>query len=168
VAFAIKKTRAMTIPQHSPRDEPEKIVLANINAFGWHCVHVIEDDNYPPWSYSIGLYETWDHPELIVIGRARATAHKMLESIATQIEDGDPPNFSNPDPYPLLSIPCRFLKVNLRYYSDYVGFALWYYRKRRFPLYQIVWPGNDSLYPWDERAAKAFKEWQPVLGEPKV
>jgi hypothetical protein len=27
------------------------------------------------------------------------------------------------------------------------------------------WPNNDGIYPWDEKASKAFKEWQPVLGE---
>jgi hypothetical protein len=158
----------MTNPQHTARDEPERIVLNNIAEFGWHAVNVIEDDGHPPWSFTIGLYETWQHPELIVIGRSRATAHKMLESIATQIDEGCAPDLRDPDSYLLLGIPCHFLEVNLRYYSDYVGFALWYYRKRRFPLYQIIWPGNEGLYPWDERAAKAFKEWQPVLGEPKV
>jgi hypothetical protein len=34
-----------------------------------------------------------------------------------------------------------------------------------FPLYQIVWPNHDGLYPWSPRATKAFREWQPVLGE---
>ena len=65
-------------------------------------------------------------------GVCRATAYKMLESLATQIEDGGPPNLADSEPYPLLGIPCHFLEVNPRYYSDYVGFALWFYRKRRF------------------------------------
>ncbi len=48
--------------------------------------------------------------------------------------------------------------------SDYVGFARWYYRKRNFPLYQIVWPNHDRHYPCSPHASKAFKEAQPVLG----
>ncbi len=39
-------------------------------------------------------------------------------------------------------------------------------RKRHFPLYQIIWPGNDGLYPWDTHAQKPFKQWQPLLGRP--
>jgi hypothetical protein len=154
----------MANPLRSPRDEPERIVLSNIAEYGWHAVNVIEDDGHPPWSFTIGLYETWNHPELIVIGRSRATAHKMLECLATQIENGSAPDFADHDPYPLLGIPCHFIEVNPRYYSDYVGFALWFYRKRQFPLYQIVWPNNESLYPWDRRAPTSFKEWQPLLG----
>jgi hypothetical protein len=50
-------------------------------------------------------------------------------------------------------------------YPDYVGFARWYYyRRRQFPLDQIVLPNNDGDYPWSLGAPKAFKEWQPVLG----
>ena len=51
----------------------------------------------------------------------------------------------------------------MSYHPDHVGFALWYYRRRQFPLYQIVWPNHDGLYPWNERAPRSFKEWQPVL-----
>ena len=157
----------MSNAQRATRDEPERIVLSNISEFGWHCVNVIEDDGHPPWSFTIGLFETWDHPELIVIGRSRATSHEMLKTLATQIEDGDPPNLADREPYPLLGIPCHFLEVNPRYYSDYVGFALWFYRKRQFPLYQIVWPNHEGKYPWDPLVPTSFKEWQPVLGQPK-
>ena len=33
------------------------------------------------------------------------------------------------------------------YYSDYVGFARWYYRRRQFTLYQIVWPTMTASTP---------------------
>jgi len=61
--------------------------------------------------------------------------------------------------------PCYFIEVADRYYSDYVGFLKWYYRRRQFPLYQIIWPNNEGCYPWSPGATRAFKEWQPVLGE---
>ena len=154
----------MSSLQPVAKDEPERIVLSNIAEYGWHCVNVLEDDGHPPWSFTIGLYETWNHPELIIIGRSRATSYEMLKTIADDIELNDPPNLTDPDGQLLLGMKCHFLEVNTRYYSDYVGFALWFYRKRRFPLYQIVWPNNDGLYPWDEMAPKALKEWQPVLG----
>jgi hypothetical protein len=154
----------MNQPQRYTRDDLGKFVLANINEFGWHCVNVVEDHDHPPWSYTIGLYDTWEHPELIVIGRSRATSHEMLKTVATDIELNDPPNLTDPNGHLLLGFKCHFLEVDTRYYSDYVGFALWHYRKRRFPLYQIVWPNNDDHYPWDQNASNAFKEWQPMLG----
>jgi hypothetical protein len=157
----------MSQPEQFSRDDLGKVVLANIAEYGWHCVNVLEDDGNPPWSYTIGLYETWDHPELIIIGRSRATSYEMLKTLADDIELNDPPTFTKPDGHVLLGMKCRFLEANPRYYSDYVGFALWFYRKRKFPLYQIVWPDREGRYPWDESAPKAFKEWQQVLGDPK-
>jgi Domain of unknown function (DUF4262) len=156
----------MATPQRATRDDLDKIVISNINEFGWHCVNVIEDDGHPPWSYTIGLYETWNHPELIVVGRSRATSHAMLKTLADDIELNCPPHPS--DTNLLIGMKCHYIEVNPRYYCDYVGFALWYYRKRRFPLHQIVWPNSDGLYPWDENASKAFKEWQPVLGNAPI
>jgi hypothetical protein len=60
-------------------DDPEKIILSNIADYGWHAVNVIEDDGHPPWTYSIGFYETWGFPELIILGRSRATATTSLK-----------------------------------------------------------------------------------------
>ena len=36
-----------------------------IRTYGWQ-LHQITDDN--PWSYTIGLLESYDHPELMVTG----------------------------------------------------------------------------------------------------
>jgi Domain of unknown function (DUF4262) len=126
-------------------------------------VNIVEDNGCPPWTFTIGLYETWGHPELIIIGRSRAASHEMLKTLAGDIELNDPPNLTNPDGHLLLGMKCHFLEVLPRYYSDHVGFALWYYRKRKFPLYQVVRPSNHGLYPWNRAAATSFKEWQPVL-----
>jgi hypothetical protein len=158
----------MAKPQRTGIDLGEQKVLADISEYGWHCMNVVEDDGQPPWSFTIGLYETWAHPELIITGRSRATAHEMLSCLVAEIEDGRPPDLTDPSAYTLVGIPCRFLEVHARHYTDYVGFARWFYRGKHFPLYQIVWPSTDGLYPFDKAAPRSFKDWQPVLGrEPK-
>jgi hypothetical protein len=62
--------------------------------FGWHAVNVIEDDDHPPWTYSIDFWETWNFPELIIIGRSRATAHHALETAATCLDDNQRPDLN--------------------------------------------------------------------------
>jgi hypothetical protein len=155
----------MGTPQRIGTDDPEKIVLGNIAEFGWHAVNVIEDNGQPPWSYSIGLYESWQFPEIIIIGRSRAIAHLILSTIATDLDDNHRPDLNLPTDLVLPGAACLLLEVAARYYPDYVGFARWYYRRRHFTLYQIIWPNNDGHYPWDPRAPGTFKEWQPLLGE---
>lgn len=152
-------------PHRIGTDLGEQKVLADINEYGWHVMNVIEDDTNPPWSFTIGLHETWGQPELIIIGRSRATAYGMLNNLVTEIEANRPLDLNNREPYLILGTCCHFLKVNPRYYADYVAFARWYYRGKHFPLYQIVWPSNEGKYPWSNSAPKSFKEWQPVLGK---
>jgi hypothetical protein len=77
---------AMSNPKRIGTDLGENKVLADINEYGWHCMNVIEDDEHPPWSCTIGLFETWSHPELLVIGRSRITSNAMLTNIVSQIE----------------------------------------------------------------------------------
>jgi hypothetical protein len=69
-----------------------------------------------------------------VIGRSRATSQAMLKTTADDIELNDPPNLTDPNGRQLLGMKCHFLEVNTRYY-----------RKRHFPLHQIVWPNADGL-----------------------
>jgi Domain of unknown function (DUF4262) len=54
----------MTNSQRTARDEPERMVLTNIAEYGWHAVNVIEDEGCPPWTFTIGLYESYRFPEL--------------------------------------------------------------------------------------------------------
>jgi hypothetical protein len=152
----------MTKPQRIGSDLAEQKVLADIAEYGWHAMNVVEDDGQPPWTFTIGLYETWNHPELIIVGRSRATAHEMLDAI---VDDGRPPDLEDAGTYLLLGISCRFIEVAQRYYEDHVGFARWYYRGKHFPMYQIIWPSNDGHYPWSPKASAVFKEWQPLSGE---
>ena len=62
----------MTTSQRIGADDLERQVIHNINDYGWHAVNVIEeDDGHPPWTYTISFHDTWNYPELIIIGRSR-------------------------------------------------------------------------------------------------
>ena len=64
--------------------------------------------------------------------------------------------------------PCCFVEVAKSQYYDFVGFARWYYRGNDFPLYQIVWPSREGLFPWHPNASKEFKVAQPVIAQAPV
>ena len=110
------------------------------------------------WNVTIGFHDTWNHPELIIIGRSRATAHHILDTIATGLDNDRRLDLDGPAETLIPGTLCFLLD------SDNVGFARWYYRRRQFPPYQIVWPNHDGLYPWSPSATKEFREWQPALG----
>jgi len=144
----------------------ERKVIADIEEFGWHSMDVLEDIGHAPWTFTIGFYETWQHPELIIIGRSRATAHRILSTIAIGLDEDRRPDLAGVSLDLLPGIPCRFVEVSSHHYHDYVDFAhACYSRGNRAPLYQIVWPSNHGHFPWSPQAPEHYKGWQPVLGE---
>jgi hypothetical protein len=74
----------MNQPQRTPKDEPERQVLSNIQEFGWHCVNVIEDDGHPPCSI-LRLAELFGRPALARHRRVRraspTAALRLLPSL---------------------------------------------------------------------------------------
>ena len=103
----------MSQPQPNAKDDLEPRVISNINDFGWHAVNVIEDDSHPPWTYSIGFYETWGFPELIIIGRSRATAHYILNTVADGLDEGRHPDLNLSTPNLIPGVECSLSATTL-------------------------------------------------------
>ena len=149
-------------------DPAEQRVLDNVAEYGWHCVNILEEKGSPPWTFSIGFYNTWQFPELIVVGFKREVAHPVLNIVAEMLKGGRPVDLDKPSDDLLEGYSCRFVEVPKRHYRDYVGFARWFYQGDGFPLYQLVWPSKAGYFPWEEQASKEFRAWQPLLGPAPV
>ena len=54
-----------------------------IRAFGWQ-LHQITDSN--PWSYTIGLLESYDQPELMITGLELEVQNRVIRKIVDSIE----------------------------------------------------------------------------------
>jgi uncharacterized protein DUF4262 len=148
-------------------DDAERKVLADIKEFGWHCLNILEEGSQPPWTFSIGFHETWNFPELIMIGLKRDVAHSTLNIVATQLAEGRHLNLASASDVLFNDISCCFVEVPKSSYREYVGIARWFYGGSDFPLHQIVWPSREGYFPWNDLASSSFKQWQPVLGSQK-
>jgi hypothetical protein len=49
---------------------PDAKVLSDIERVGWHVMKVFARPNEkgPEWAFSIGLFHTYQHPEIIIFG----------------------------------------------------------------------------------------------------
>ena len=57
---------------------------------GWFVMGVYDDDGPPGWAYSIGLQERFDHPELVLTGRACFhCAGTMINEIGARVAAGE-------------------------------------------------------------------------------
>lgn len=145
----------------------DKKVVEDIKKYGWHVVNVLEEENHPPHSFSIGLYESFNHPEIIIIGIDNQNAQNIINGIGTKIKNGE--KFESGKGYGEFltgDYKCFFIKVEKsNYKGEYVGFASWYYEGDNFPLLQCVWPAKDGTFPWNKGYPKYLLKIQPLLGK---
>ena len=151
-----------------PMNVYERTVLRNVKKYGWHCTSVSPnegDEGIPPFSYTVGLYQTFGASELIMFGLPDDTAHSILCIYANRLEQGQPISIDQPSHDLINDYPCVFVQVPRERYNDYVYSALWFYAEVEFPLHQVVWPNREDHFPWHVQAGHGFREVQPVLGE---
>jgi Domain of unknown function (DUF4262) len=144
-------------------DKTEKKLLADIKKTGWHVINVPADEAGPSFSYSIGLYETFGHPEIIIVGLKGEVAHGLINRIGEAVREGK--KFSSGKFYSGIidSFKCFLLTVAEKNYEEYVGYARWHYQGNQFPLLQCLFPTVTGKFPWQWPSDK--KHLQPILGK---
>lgn len=143
----------------------EQKILDDIAQYGWHVMKVLDEDNKPAFAYSIGLFATFKHPEIIMYGLDLDVMQQIINNLGDDIRKGivysDGPPFSNI----LEGYDCRFVTVPKGQYKMTVGWATRHYGNADFPLLQCVWPAKNGAFPWEEKYPEDLKRLQPVLGE---
>ena len=153
------------MPRTTATDSGEQKLLDDVAKFGWHCMKVFGDNDHEPFTYTIGFFESYGYPELLIYGLPGEVAHSVLTIAAKAAASGKPLNLGEPTEELLEGYACVFVPVPRAEYAEHVGFARWYYEGDDFPVQQIVWPSKDGLFPWHPKAPPAFRAKQPVLGQ---
>jgi len=148
-----------------PNNDYERRVLANVEKFGWHYTSVFpeEGENSPRFTYSVGLYHSYDQPEFIIFGLDSKVAYALLDTLANAAATKTMYPLDEPCGALVIGYDCVFMEVPRQRFNDYVFSALWFYAEVEFPLYQVVWPDSDGRYPWNEAYIDDPLHPQPVL-----
>jgi len=70
-------------------DKTQKLISANIVEYGWHCLEVASSGSAQAFSYSIGLMQSYQHPEILVIGFDPDMAYEVINACVQQIQTGE-------------------------------------------------------------------------------
>jgi hypothetical protein len=127
----------------------DRKVIDDIAEYGWHVVGIAAEGTSPAWAFTIGLYESFEHPEVLIMGLPVETLMAMANVIGEQVKSGA--RFAPGVRYGdiLDGFDCQFEPVDESLYADYVGYALWYYKRQPFPLLQCLWPDKENRLPGD-------------------
>ena len=145
-------------------DATEQAIIANVERYGCH-IALLDPDNYlPGFAYSIGLFKTYRHPEIICFGMKRDVMGWCINHARDRIRDGEILTTGRLYSGFLEGYDVAFLLVDKAYYQDYLGYAGWFNDNAfDFPALQLVWPDKQHRFPWDDAFNPDWKFKQPLL-----
>ena len=148
-----------------PEDDQDRAILGHITGFGWSVIGIEEEADAPSYSFSVGLYHTLGHPELVILGQKPETAHRLINHAGEMIRAGRRFTDGERTDGILDGYPAVFVNIEERYFREYFGYARWFYRGSDFPMLQIVWPDKTSgAFPWEDGYTPELFWRQRVLG----
>jgi hypothetical protein len=149
-------------PNMDPRDQK---ALDDIAEYGCHVIHVMEDDEGPGFSYSVGIERSSAAPEVVVIGLKRSLAHSIVNEYNRRVRAGERFEVGRRYGGFIEGFELQVVAVAKAHYRAYFGWALGLYEGSDFRVVQLIYPTTDGVWPWDAHAAEWFRAHQPILGD---
>jgi hypothetical protein len=144
-------------------DVIERKLRDDVKQYGWHVLKVLADEGHSSHTYSVGLYKSFGHPEVVIVGLPGDTAHAFIDNLADEIRDGAVFEAGCRYGHLIDGYDVAFVQVHRGFYQDYFGRAIDYYESPSFPVVQMVWPDRHRRFPWEPECEEAIRQMQPVL-----
>ena len=152
----------------APESQIDRDLQATIATHGWAVINVAEEPDCPPFSYTIGLYRTLQHPELLVMGLADGVAQELLNVAGRLIRNGQHFAAGAETEDLLEGYSTTFRAIPVRQYRAYLGHARWLDDGDGFPALQLVYPDRAGEWPWSAAVSAGFRERQPILADTPI
>lgn len=140
-----------------------------VAAHGWAIQGVFADPGRqePGFTYTIGVYRTHRHPELVVFGLPPEAAKTILNRVADRFARGGEAIVPGVRYDEILEgFPAMFITAAPERTAEYLYAYEWFYQGQAPPVLQLVWPDEAGRFPWDEHFDHRFDVAQPLLGAP--
>jgi hypothetical protein len=158
-------------PQYPPRrgeplDASDLRLLADVAQAGYHVVTGATNGGAPAFAFSVGLFRSFDHPEVAMFGLSAELLDGAIRRVAERVRAGE--RFDEEDVVEGLldARAVTFRGIVPRHYPTHLGHAVWYHGGARFPALQAVW-SDGGHFPWERWFPRGLRESQPVLFEPE-
>jgi hypothetical protein len=130
-----------------PSSDVERQVVDDVAKFGWHGVSRFpggaEIDHY----YTVGLQQTYGHPELVISELAGDIAHGMARSAVEAIEEGTAFSHGQRSDAILEGYDVAYAAIEPITAGRWLPLAAWYYEDRPWRALQLVWPDRAGRFP---------------------
>lgn len=145
-------------------DEFDRRIARDIEETGWHVIKVPEDAEGPGYAFTIGLWRSFQHPELMIFGLPLDVCHVILNVAGREVKGGAVLRAGETTDALLDGHLCALRDVPASRHRELLGAAVGFYAPEPFPALQVVWPDRDGRFPSEPECAPDVREDQPILG----
>jgi len=148
-----------------PDDSGDVKLLEDVQRHGWHIVAVPADPHGPGFAFTVGLYLRTLQPEILIMGVDIAPSGRVLNAIGEYLMAGGEIVPERRYPEFVDGREVIFRLINARYYRDYLGCAIWFYRSHPggFPALHCLWPDKAGVFPHEAGFDERFRPLQTDL-----
>lgn len=148
-------------PPESTNDV-ERRVVDDIAKLGWHGVSRFPGEAQIDHYYTVGLQQTYGHPEVLIVGLAGDVAHGMGHSAVEAIENGAALSDGQRSDAILEGYDVVYAAIDQTTADRWLPLATWYYEKRPWTALQLIWPDRAGRFP-DQDGYDAERSPQELL-----
>ncbi|HET8541373.1 MAG TPA: DUF4262 domain-containing protein [Anaeromyxobacter sp.] len=159
-------------PRFPPRpgealDGEDLRLMADVAQHGFHVAAVAGEGDARAHAHSVGLFRSWDHPEVAAFGLAPEVLHAAVARLGDRVRRGERFDHGDVAEGVLHDRAVAFRRIVPRHYAAFLARAVWYHDGARFPALQALWADADGRFPWDRWFPRELRDLQPVLFEPE-
>jgi hypothetical protein len=140
----------------------DAVVEEHIDRVGWSVATIPADDEGPAFAYTIGLYRSYQHPELIMFGTRHDLAGAMVNACAMVVKSGRTLSEDLRLDEIMRDHPVGFRTFARARYAEHLGRAIDLYGGEDFPALQVCWPDRHGRFPWEPGCVREVRDVQPL------
>jgi hypothetical protein len=151
------------MPHKEHESKADKNIKSDVEKYGWTVALFEKSTATPSFAYTIGLWKTFNHPEIVVFGLPINILYTILNDAGELVKGGKGLllNVDNNDI--LINLPVQLRRVDASNIPDYFGFAQWFNEYEPFPALQLFWPDKAGKFPWEPTYDEKYRLDQPLL-----
>ena len=148
------------------QNEYETTLVERINNGHWQITSVFGDEDSPPFTYSIGIYENFGQPEVIIFGIDGKSAGAYINRYGANVRDHQKVYLAGNFYSGIMdNLDVYMTMASASAKDEHALSCNWFYKGADYPLMQCIWPSNKGFWPWDINAWEDYKKMQPVYGD---
>ena len=149
------------------KNETQRGHIRNIEMYGVSIISVSPDagDTYQTiWTYSIGFWHQYKHPEVIIIGLDGELSGRIINMLNRLIRDKGRKFDGGTTAGDILEgYSCYFEKIEPGNFGEWLAGDDWLYADREYEAVQMIWPDLSGAFPWASTVDPEMRRMQPLI-----